>query len=184
MIRLFFVLISIAGLAHAAPERYRLDPSQSDVAFTYLFEGAQKTGQMPIQSADMLIDIDNVPASRVDVTLNAHAARAGFIFATEAMKSPQVLSTGQHPVIRFQSTRFSGDVRGATVLGNLTVRGVTRKVALKAELYRQRGTEATDHSKLTVLLTGRIDRRDFGAVGYPDFVGPEIGLRIIARIER
>ena len=184
MIRICLVLLSIATGLHAAPERYQLDMSQSDVAFTYIFEGAEKQGQMPVHSADMLIDLDNVSASKVTVTLRADAARAGFLFATEAMKGPQVLNTARHPTIRFQSTRFNGDLSGATVNGNLTVRGVTRPVTLKAELYRQRGTEATDRSKLTVLLTGQIDRNAFGADGYPGFVGPTIGLRILARITR
>ena len=173
-----------ASLANAAPERYVLDAARSDVGFTYSFEGTEKAGKMPVQSAVLLIDLDNVPASQVTVTLNASAARAGFIFATEVMKGPKVLDTARHPVIRFQSTSFQGDLRGATVTGNLTLRGVTHQVTLNAGLYRQRGTELGDRDNLTVLLTGTINRNEFGAVGFPDYVGPDIGLRVLARITR
>ena len=182
MFRLAVLICCLASFAYGAPARYTLDAAQSEVTFSYTFEGVEKQGEMPVQSADMLIDLDNLSASQVDVSLNAHGARAGFVFATKALKSPQVLDTQAHPIIRFQSSQFKGDLNGATVTGTLTVRGVTRPVTLKAELFRQRGTDLGDRSKLTVLLIGSIDRRDFGAVGFPGFVGPHIGLRIMARI--
>ena len=139
---------------------------------------------MPVSSADLLIDLDNLPASRVLVTLNAAGARAGFIFATEAMKSRKVLYTARFPEIHFRSTRIVGDLRGAKVTGDLTVRGVTRQVVLDARLFRQRGTEPQDRRNLLVELTGAIPRSAFGANGYPNLVGDEISLRIIARITR
>lgn len=185
MIRLFLLLLCL-GLppAHAAPESYQLDASGSTVSFTYDLDGAAKTGRMPVQSAKLLLDLDNVPASRVLVTLNAHAARAGFILATEAMKSRQVLDTARFPQIHFRSTRIRGDLRHATVTGMLTLRGVTRPVTLEARLFRQRGTPANDRANLVVELTGDISRSAFGANGYRDFVGDRIRLRIIARISR
>ncbi len=185
MVRLLLLVFAlIPALAFAGSESYRLDTARSTVGFSYEFDGAQKTGQMPVASADLLIDLDNLPASRVLVILNAAAARAGFIFATEAMKSRKVLDTARFPEIHFRSTSIAGDLRGAAVTGDLTVRGVTRQVVLNARLFRQRGTEPQDRRNLLVELTGTIPRSAFGASGYPDLVGDEIGLRIIARITR
>lgn len=45
-------------------------------------------------------------------------------------------------------------------------------------------SDPADLDRLTVLLTGAIDRREFGADGYPAYVGPGIALRIVARIEK
>lgn len=178
------ILICVAGLAQAESVAYRLDGTKSKVAFDYLFEGQSKTGIMPVSDADIWLDLDNLPSSRVDVTLNAAAAQAGFAFATQAMKSPQVLNTRAYPTIRFRSTRLTGGLSGATVKGQLTVRGVTRPVTLKARLYRQSGTNQGERNKLAVLLTGEIDRNAFGATGYPGYVGPKIGLRVLALIVR
>ena len=185
MMRVFLILLCLSQApALAAPESYRLDASRSTVDFTYNLDGAAKTGRMPVRSADLLLDLDNVSASRVLVTLNAHAARAGFILATEAMKSRHVLDTARFPDIHFRSTRIRGDLRNATITGTLTLRGVTRPVTLEARLFRQRGTRANDRSNLVVELTGDISRSAFGANGYGDFVGDRIRLRIIARISR
>ncbi|WP_371224016.1 YceI family protein [Roseovarius sp. 2305UL8-3] len=181
---LLFCLAFLAAPAWSDPEIYQLDVERSDVGFTYMFEGSEKRGTMPVQSARMRIDLDNVPASEVNVTLNPSKARAGFIFATQVMKGPEILDTRNHPAIQFRSTSIRGDLRGAIVTGDLTVRGVTRPVALQAGLFRQRGTEVGDRDNLTVLLTGAINRNDFGADGFGSYVGPMIGLRIIARISR
>lgn len=181
---LLLLLCLLAAAARAEPVSYRLDLARSDVRFTYVFEGAPRTGTMPVTSADIRLDFDALANSRVDVSLSAAQARAGFVFATETMKGPEVLDTASHPEIRFRSSAITGDVNGALVRGNLTVRGVTRPITLEAKLYRQQGSDLGDLNNLTVLLTGQIDRSDFGADGFPGYVGPEIGLRILARITR
>lgn len=181
----FALLFAVwAPPASAAPEAYRLNASESIVGFTYLFQGNSTQGRMPVKSANMRLDLDNVPASTVDVTLDARRAKAGFIFATETMKGPSVLNTDRFPEIRFRSTSITGDLSGATVIGNLTVRGVTRPVTLKAGLFRQSGTQAGDRSRLIIQLTGTISRAAFGAGGFPKFVDDQIALNIIARIEK
>ncbi|MDT8328568.1 MAG: YceI family protein [Roseovarius sp.] len=184
MYRIVFLLCLIAGLATAAPQTYRLNIAHSTVGFTYGFGETVNKGQMPVKSANMQIDLKNVSASNIDVNLDASGAKAGFFFATRAMKGPEVLDTARFPTIRFKSTRITGNLRKATVVGDLTVRGITRPVTLNAALYRQRGTDPDDLDNLTVLLTGAISRSAFGANGFSNYVGDRIGLRIIAQIEK
>jgi len=184
LILLCLALCLLALPVRAGPEPFILDAERSEVGFTYDFEGAARAGTMPVKSARILIDLENVPASEVTVTLDPDNARAGFIFATQVMKGPEVLDTANHPTIVFRSRAFQGDLRGATVTGDLTVRGITRPVTLQAGLYRQRGTEVGERDNLTVLLTGSINRNDYGAGGFPGYVGPMIGLRIVAQITR
>ncbi len=174
----------IACIAQAGPESYQLDAARSEVTFSYTFDRSTVTGRMPVKSADLLLDLENLSASRVLVTMNADAARAGFIFATEAMKSRKVLDTAQFPDIHFRSTNIDGDLRGADVAGDLTIRGVTRPMILQARLFRQRGTAVDDRNNLLVELVGTTSRSAFGASGYPNLVGDVIHLRIIAMITR
>ncbi|MEM7074259.1 MAG: YceI family protein [Pseudomonadota bacterium] len=178
------VLMALPTLTPAAPETYKLNPAQSVVAFTYTYQGTPNQGRMPVKAARMLLDLDNVPGSQVDVTLDARGAQAGFFFATQTMKGPSVLYTDRFPEISFRSTRITGDLRGAVVQGDLTIRDVTRPVTLRAGLYRQEGTALGDRSRLIVQLTGTVSRAAFGAGGFPGFVDDAIALNIIARIEK
>lgn len=177
----------LARRGAARPVRYRLDPAGSRVAFTFRMAGLMQTGTMPVRAAGIFIDPANLAASRVDVTLDAAAARAGPDYATAAMHSPGVLDTARFPTIRFRSTRATPgpDGRlsgGASLRGLLTIRDVTRPVVLAAALYRPRGSAADALGSLTVHLGGEVSRRAFGATGYAEIVADTVGLDIRARI--
>lgn len=168
----------------AAPVAYDLQPDASNVAFETDF-GAQKiTGNIPLDSADLLIDFDRLANCRIDVTLNAAKAGASFPFAAGALKGASVLDTRDHPKMRFASTSVAAAGTGARVKGNLTIRGVTRPVTLNAQIWRQKGTEEGDHSRLTIRLTGKINRSDFGATGWANMVSDTVRITITARITR
>ena len=168
----------------AAPEAYHLQPDLSSVGFETDFGPDKITGTMPVTLADLTLDFAHVAASKVAVTLNAAGAQASFPFAAQAMRGPKVLDTAEFPEISFVSTEVKPDAQGATVTGNITIRGVTQPASFHAEIYRQQGTQDGDLSHLTIRLTGAILRSAFGAVGWHDMVGDEVRLNILARIER
>ncbi len=170
--------------AQAAPQTYALQPLASSVGFETDFGSDKITGQMPVSRADLSLDFQNVGASRVDVTLDVTGAQASFPFAAQAMKGPKVLDSRDYPTISFASTLVSRDGDGARVLGNITIRGVTRPAELHAVIYRQEGTEAGDLRLLVIRLTGAVQRSNFGATGWNDMVGDQVRLDILARIER
>ncbi len=185
---LLLVTATLAGAVYAAPQAYTLEPQKSQVGFIYTLAGANTKGEMPVRAASIAIDFDNLANSSVDVSVDVRRAKAGLIFATEALKAPSVLDARAHPTIRFVSQRIrltgNGLSGGAKIDGALTVRGVTRPVTLDAALYRQQGTAAGDRSALSFRLTGSVKRSDFGATGYAELVKDTITLDIIARIKR
>lgn len=181
---LLAVLLFAAVSALAEPARYRLDAAESSVQFTYALSGTPATGTMPITRADLTLDFQQVARSKASVTLNADGTKTGVILITQALKGSDVLDTARYPGITFTSRNVTGTANGARLTGDVTIRGVTRPLVLDAKIYRRDGSAAGDLSRLTVLLTGAIDRRDFGADGYPALVDPTVRLRILARLDR
>ncbi|MEM9524226.1 MAG: YceI family protein [Pseudomonadota bacterium] len=171
-----------ATFSAADPVRYLLEKDKSIVGFTYVFGTSPAKGTMPVAAADLSVDFDDLSRSRIDITVAADGARTGFVLATDALKSASVLDTARFPHIRFKSTSVRRKGAGASITGALTIRGVTRALTLDARIYRQRATAAGDRRSLSILLTGTVDRRTFGATGYADLVGSMVGLRILARI--
>jgi polyisoprenoid-binding protein YceI len=100
------------------------------------------------------------------------------------MRSATVLNVAEFPKARFVSTSVRRTSTGARLAGNLTLRGVTRPFELDARIFRARGSDPEDLSELSIVLTGRMNRNNFGATGYPDLVGPNVDLRITARVIR
>lgn len=173
-------LMSLPALA--APVAYALDPAESRVGFIWYFGNDEVTGQMPVSAADIVIDFDQASRSRVSVTLDIARASAGNPLADPAMKGPKVLWAEKFPTITFQSTRVRARGDGAVIEGNLTLRGVTRPVALDAQLFRRQGSAEGDRSRLTFFLQTTISRSAFGADGFADLVADRVRLDIVARI--
>lgn len=176
--------LSLAGAARAAPAHYVLDAARSTVRFEADFGPDRITGGMPVSAADLTLDFGNVTKSKVAVRLDVSRAEASFPFAAQALKGPKVLDAGSYPEIVFQSTSVRRNGDGASVTGDITIRGVTRPVTLDAAIYRQKGTEAGDLSHLTIRLAGRVNRSDFGATGWSDMVSDEVRIDILARIDK
>lgn len=185
------LLCALATLAPrtvwAAPTPYRLGSGGATITYTFMLNGAPVKGTVPVSQADLTVDPNNLDKSTALVSADVRRARTGLIFATEALKSPSVLDAQNHPTARFRSTgvklgpggRLSN---GAMLEGDLTLRGVTRRIRFDAGLFRPRGSSAEDFSTLTVMLKGRIDRREFGATGYANLVDNTVGIDIAAEI--
>jgi polyisoprenoid-binding protein YceI len=177
------VHLALAFPALAVPIAYQLDPEASTVAFETDFGPDIITGSIPLKLADVRLDFDNVENCSVSVALDVTGATASFPFAAQALKGPKVLDAGSHPQMTFESTAFARNGDAAEVAGKLTIRGVTRPVTLTAEIFRPQGSAADDLSRLTVRLTGRVNRSDFGATGWSDMVGDEVRIIITARLD-
>lgn len=172
----------------AAPVSYDLQPASSTVAFEADFGGQKITGTIPIEGADLVLDFDRLSNCTIAVQLDAANAGASFPFAAEALKGKTVLDTARHPRMSFTSISVSANgatpADGATVKGNLTLRGVTRPVTLQASIFRQQGSADGDLTRLTVRLSGQINRSDFGATGFADMVSDRVLITITARIQQ
>lgn len=174
-----------AGLAAATP--YDLIRENSRVAFKFDISGTPQTGTVPIKTADIRVDTRNLAASNAVVTADIREAKAGVLFATQALLSPSVLDAENHPLVRYASTKIilgqAGRIsEGAKIDGDLTLRGVTRPLRLAAFLSRPAGTAPDDLSVLSIQLTGALSRSEFGATGYPKLVEDTVTLDIFAEI--
>lgn len=169
--------------AAAATVAYKLDPGASTVAFETDFGPDLITGSIPLEQADVRLDFDNLTNCTLAVALDVTGAQASFPFAAQALKGPKVLDARDHPRMTFESTLVKRAGEAADVTGNLTIRGVTRPVTLRAQLFRPQGSGEDDLGHLTVKLTGKVNRSDFGATGWSDMVGDQVRIIITARID-
>lgn len=181
---LLFVLLFLPVASLAEPVAYTLDRARSLVGFSVDLGGTPLKGNMGVATADIALDLSDLSQSSARVTLDTRSAITEASFATEAMLGAQVLDADRFPTIRFEATRITGTLSGGNVEGLVTIRDVTRPVTFSAQVFRQRGQAEGDTSRLSVLLTGTIDRRDFGADGFPQFVGPEITLEVLTRLDK
>lgn len=183
LIFILFIALSTVPLS-AEPHFYTLEAQHSQVGFSWDLGADQVQGHMPVARADLSIDFAALSNSTIDVEVDVTRAIAGFPFATQAMKGPKILDAGQHPRIKFVSTAVIAQGTTAQVQGNITLRGITRPMVFSAEIFRERGTEPSDRSRLVIQLIGALNRSDFGATGWGDLAGDQVRLNILAHIRR
>ena len=175
-------LICLVQIAAAAPTTYAFDYGASDIGFTYDFNGDVIQGAFPLFSGNLVVDFQNIRNSKVEVSIDASKGKGGFVFATSALRGPKVLATRKFPTIFFKSTSAQVSEGKATVNGNVTVRGVTKPMTLRVRFFQLKGNAPEARDELQMVITGRLNRHDFGASGYPDMVGDFLDIKINAKI--
>lgn len=181
---LFICLGSFCHTAWAMPIGYNLIKKKSQIGFTYQFGEVEIMGRFVEYNADISIDFERPANSHVSVVLNTGTARAGFVFATQALRSKKILDAAKYPDIEFVSNSVSADGKNIAIKGMITVRGITKPLALNAQLLRALGTKPSERENLRMRITGKINRHDFGASGFPNDVGEMLGIKIDAQIIR
>ncbi len=114
-------------------------------------------------------DAQNPAASSAEVEIDAPGIWTGEPARDDHLRSPDFLDAQRYPKIVFKSTK----VRGAgenkfDVTGNLTIRGITKEVALNAEYLGQwetpwweDGVDKGPKTRAGFTATTKINRHDF-----------------------
>ncbi len=83
------------------------------------------------------------------------------------LRSPDFLDVERYPAIVFNLTRVEGAIAAAgdrfRVIGDLTIRGVTKPVTLEAT-FEGGGRDPWGNERVGFSATGQVDRREFGLV--------------------
>ena len=116
-------------------------------------------------SGAITIDGEDPKRSNVEVEIGTASIDTRVEGRDEHLRSADFLDVESHPVIRFVSRAVEGAQGTAgeefRVIGDLTIRGVTREVALDV-IYEGRGRDPWGGERVSFSASTRIDRRDFG----------------------
>src|SRR5439155_27186662 len=112
----------------------------------------------------IVLDESDPSRSSVEVEIDALTLYSCVEYRDNHLKSPDFLDIQNYPVITFKSTRVEPESNDhAKVIGDLTIRGVTREVVLDTQLTG-RGKMPMPGAPETVGFEARtqINRKDFG----------------------
>ena len=77
------------------------------------------------------------------------------------LQSPDFFDTARYPELRFESTSISSGDDGLVVEGDLTIRGVTKPVALTGTFVGE-AADPWGNDRIGLELETKVDRTDFG----------------------
>lgn len=139
---LALVAATLAAPAFAEAEKYVLDPSHSQIVFSYNHLGYSTTyGMFGGFEGEIAFDQANPAASSVSVAFPVTTMLTGWQARFDHFMSPDFFGAVEDKTVSFKSTAI--EVTGektAKITGDLTLNGVTKPVTLDATL-----TQAGEH---------------------------------------
>jgi polyisoprenoid-binding protein YceI len=143
------------------PGIWKIDPSHSEIRFVVRHMMISKVHGR-FREFEGIISIGERPAdSRVEVVIEAASIDTGDRARDEHLRSADFLDVERYPELRFRSSSVQpGEKHRWQVLGHLTVRDVTRPVALSVE-YCGALEDPWGNLRAGFLATAEIDREDF-----------------------
>lgn len=177
------VLVAAAGWVQAKAEVFELDPVHTRVAFRVDHAGFSKAiGTFSGSTGTLAFDPDDWAGATLDVTIPLDSLDIGSDDWRDAVLGRAFLDAKAQPTARFVSTRVEpaaeGDPGTATVVGQLTLRGVTREVALDVTLNALKRHPLTLRRTAGFSATTTLSRRDFGITAWRRLVGDTVELMI------
>lgn len=172
------ILTTIIALLHpqAAAAQNRalaIDPSHSVAQFTVTKLGfTDVTGRFMQMDGDIRWNPDTPETAHVRWRVKVASVKTDAENRDRTLEAPEYFDANHHPWLTFESTRVHRlDPRRLEVIGNLTMRGVSREI-----------TVIVTHSGTTVApvfeTSFDVDRYDYG------IVGGRVMSRLIGRVVR
>ena len=143
-------------------ERWEIDSSHSSVHFSVRHLVIAKVrGTFARWSGALQVPDGDFSKATVAVTIDASSIETGVADRDTHLKSADFFNVAEHPELRFVGTRIEGSGADVDVVGDLTIKGITREVVLHVE---QLGQAKDPWGNLRAAFSAKtsIDRKDFG----------------------
>jgi polyisoprenoid-binding protein YceI len=150
------------GLTIPAPGSYKLDPTHALVGFIAKHMMVSKV-RGHFTDIDATIEIADEPAeSTVSVTVGLSSVTTGVEDRDNHLRSADFFTVETNPQMTFVSTSITHvDGNEFTVVGDLTVNGITKPLTLDAT-FEGVGVNPWGNQVLGFSARGQIDREDWG----------------------
>lgn len=172
------------GITIPEPGTFALDPAHTRVGFVARHMMVSKVrGSFGEVSGEITV-AEEPTESTVAVTIGVASISTGVADRDAHLRSADFLELDKYPDLTFRSTGLEPGEDGFTLRGDLTIRDVTREVALAVEFE---GVAASPWGQEVIGFTARteIDREDYGITWNQalETGGVLIGKKITIEIE-
>lgn len=174
------VAAATATAGFAAPEKYVLDSSHSQIVFSYNHLGySTGYGMFSGFEGEITFDQEDAANSSVSVSMPVTSMLTGWQARFDHFMSPDFFDASDDEMVSFSSTgiEVTGDTT-AKITGDLTLNGVTKEVVLDAVLnqvgdHPMAGKPWAGFSATTTLL-----RSDFNLGKFAPYISDEVAVEL------
>ena len=161
--KLLFAALAFFVLAHVAlAAEFKVDKAHTNVGFRVAhIVVAKTTGSFNDFDASFTYDPEDMGSFSLTATIQAVSIDTNVEQRDNHLRSSDFLDVANHPTITFTSTSLMMGADGIVVVGDLTIRGVTKQIELPITIV---GPVQGPGGATVVGIEGRaiINRHDFG----------------------
>lgn len=153
------------GGAWADPNRFKIQPDASELSFKATSRLMNADGKFHRFGGEITLDPKDLTTTKVSLSVEAASIDTHIKRRDNHLRSEDFFHVERYPAITFESLRVEPAGKRVTVFGRLSMRGVTREVAVPVEVV-----ELTEGA---LLARGAFDinRNDYG-ISYQSFLNP------------
>jgi polyisoprenoid-binding protein YceI len=167
---------------------WKLDPAHSELSFSVKHLKISKV-KGTFSEWDVTVTTGStISDTTIEASVDVSSVDTGQEARDNHLRSSDFFLVEEHPKMLFTSTSVSADGDDFTVVGDLTLRGVTQSVTLTGE-FGGVVTDGYGRTKAGATATAKIDRKDYGvnwnaaleAGGFT--LGDEVTISIDLQVE-
>ncbi len=150
--------------AAAEPLRFRIQPEASEISFRATSRLMNADGRFSRFSGDVVADPAALTGARITLAIDAASINTGIEMRDNHLRSSDFFDVERFPTVAFQSLRVESAGRRATVVGRLTLHGVTREIAVPIDVQI---------TSTALVASGEfiVNRGEYG-INYNSFLNP------------
>lgn len=156
-------LVLSAAVAGAQTSTWKVDPAHSGAEFTAQHMGISKVhGRFRNVNGTVILDEKDITKSSVNATIDTTTVDTGVAQRDTHLKSADFFEVAKYPQMTFVSTKVTNDGGKLEIIGDLTIRGVTKSVTLDAEGPSKEQLDPMGKTRRAFSAETTIHRQDFG----------------------
>ena len=149
----FFFLAASAGA-----QTWKIEAHRSTIGFTVRHMVVSKArGSFGNFSGTITGNPADPTNARIEITIDPGSINTGNTDRDDDLRSNNFFDVAKYPTIVFRSKRIARAGSGLTIVGDLTMHGVTKEVTLDVDRFA-----ATAANRVEATAKTKINRKDFG----------------------
>ena len=157
------ILLATACLPALQAQSWEIDSNHSSAQFSvrHIMISNVK-GEFTKVSGKAIYDPKNLAGASLEATIDASSITTREPRRDNHLRSAEFLDVAKFPVITFKSSKFVKTAAGLSILGDLTIRGVTKPVTLTVDGPSGEVNDPKSGPKIGASATTKINRKEFG----------------------
>ena len=159
----FITVLIAVSIPFAYAQSWEIDPAHASAQFSVRHMMISNVkGEFTKVSGKVVYDPKNIAGASLEAFIDTNSITTREPRRDTHLKSADFLDVAKFPTIQFKSTKFVKAASGLTILGDLTIHGITKPVTLVVDGPSPEIVDPRSGPKIGASATTKINRKDFG----------------------